>query len=83
MKKLFATMFLLTAFAVSTFAQFEKGKIYSNASLDGVGISYDKTHDFSFGLSGQFGYFVADNWLAVAEMLWQKEASLPTPLPGA
>ncbi|MBQ2199274.1 MAG: outer membrane beta-barrel protein [Bacteroidaceae bacterium] len=67
MKKLFATMFLLTAFAVSTFAQFEKGKIYSSASLDGVGISYDKTHDFSFGLSGQFGYFVADNWLAVAE----------------
>ena len=67
MKKLFVTFFLLTAFAVSSFAQFEAGKIYSSASLDGVGISYDKTHDFSFGFSGQFGYFVADDWLAAAE----------------
>ena len=67
MKKLFVTFFMLTAFAVSSFAQFEAGKIYSSASLDGVGISYDKTHDFSFGFSGQFGYFVADDWLAAAE----------------
>ena len=44
-------------------AQFEKGTKYANLSLTGFDMSYQKGSKFHFGLQGQAGYFVEQNWM--------------------
>lgn len=61
MKKIFAIM-LVAVMTLSAHAQFEKGTHYLNASLSGFNIGYDKS-DFAFGISGEYGYYVANNWM--------------------
>lgn len=61
MKKIFAIM-LMTVATLSASAQFEKGTHHLNASLSGLGIGFDKG-DFAFGLSGEYGYYIENNWM--------------------
>lgn len=61
MKKIF--MFLLMAvMTLGASAQFEKGTHYLGASLSGFGIGFSKG-DFTFGVNGEYGYYIADSWL--------------------
>ena len=55
-------LLLMTVMTLGAKAQFEKGTHYVNASLTGLGISYDKG-DFSFGIGTEYGYYIADNWM--------------------
>ena len=61
MKKFFVFM-LMAVMTLGANAQFEKGTHYVGASLSGFGIGYDKG-SFSFGINGEYGYFVADGWM--------------------
>ncbi|MBQ7511507.1 MAG: outer membrane beta-barrel protein [Prevotella sp.] len=66
MKKiaLFALALLLS---VTASAQFEKGKVYANASVSGFDFS-SQSEAFHFGLGGQVGYFLADDLMATAHV---------------
>lgn len=66
MKKLIFTLFALLVSA-SSFAQFERDKIYINASLTGAGLSYSSATDLNLGLNATAGLFIEDCWAAVAE----------------
>lgn len=61
MKKIFVAM-LMAMMTLGASAQFEKGTHYANASLSGFGIGFSKG-EFAFGLSGEYGYYIADNWM--------------------
>lgn len=68
MRKLLMTFAVLFAMSsLNGFAQFEKGKIFSGASLTGAGISYNSTTDLSLGLHAQAGYFFEQDWMLMAE----------------
>lgn len=55
------------AMALTASAQFEEGKFYTNASLDGLGVSYNGASGLKFGVSAQAGYFIVDNWMVLAK----------------
>lgn len=61
MKKVIFVL-LMTVSALGAHAQFNKGTHYANASLSGFGIGFENGN-FSFGLSGEYGYFIDDNWM--------------------
>ena len=62
MKKLFA-MAAALLISAGAHAQFEQGKLYMNASLTGLNMSYNGSEGFNFGVQGQLGYMVANDWL--------------------
>ena len=61
MKKIVLLLFM-AVMTLGAHAQFKKDTHYLNASLSGFGIGFDKGN-FSIGLSGEYGYYVADNWM--------------------
>lgn len=61
MKKIILMAFMALA-TLGAHAQFEKETHYLNASVSGFGIGFEKG-EFSFGLSGEYGYFIKDNWM--------------------
>lgn len=67
MKKLLFTMVLAAMCATSAFAQFEKGKWYTGASLAGAGLSYSKLTDLELNLAANAGYTLMDNFMVIAE----------------
>ena len=62
MKK-YVMALVLGLVSLSASAQFESGKKYANLSLTGLDMSYMKGSEFHFGLQGQGGYFVAQDWM--------------------
>lgn len=54
--------------SLSAQAQFEKGKKYVNASLASAGLSYSDYTKFALGFSAEAGYFLKDDWMALAEV---------------
>lgn len=62
MKKIILAL-LVAIVSVNANAQFEKGTKYINMSLTGLDMSYQKGQKFHFGLEGQAGYFVKQNWM--------------------
>jgi hypothetical protein len=64
-KKVLMTMMALVL-SVSTFAQFEKEKLYANASISGMNMSYSGADKWKFDLGSKLGYMIEDNWLATA-----------------
>ena len=62
MKKFFAMAAALLV-TMGAHAQFEQGKLYMNASLTGLNLSYNGANGFNMGAQGQMGYMVAKNWL--------------------
>lgn len=66
MKKICMVLVALTM-ALTASAQFEEGKFYTNASLDGLGMGYNGASGFKFGVSAQAGYCIVDNWMVLAK----------------
>ena len=62
MKKLFA-MAAALLISAGAHAQFEQGKLYMNASLTGLNMTYNGSEGFNLGVQGQLGYMVANDWL--------------------
>lgn len=67
MKKTLLIITMLIA-SLSAQAQFEKGKKYVNASLASAGLSYSDYTKFALGFSAEAGYFIDDDWMALAEV---------------
>lgn len=70
MKKL-AVMLVAILSSMAANAQFEAGKVYCGASLSGLNLSYNGTSELNLGIQGQVGYFVADNWMALAKASYE------------
>lgn len=61
MKKILMAI-VMVMLTLGAHAQFEKGTHYANASLTGLGIGFTKG-EFSFGFSGEYGYYIEDSWM--------------------
>lgn len=68
---------LLAVVSMSASAQFTKGTKYANATLSGMGMSYDTGRKFCFGLGVTGGYFFADSWMAKAQFDYGHEGGSP------
>ena len=62
MKKIIAILAMLTM-TIAANAQFEKGKKYLAGSFNSIGMSYNGSSDFQFGVDAHAGYFFLDNWM--------------------
>ncbi|MDO4160258.1 MAG: outer membrane beta-barrel protein [Prevotellaceae bacterium] len=70
MKKVIMLLAVLSM-ALSSYAQFEKGKYYVGASLTGLDLSYSGTEDFNVGLEAKAGYLLDDDWMLTAQLAFQ------------
>jgi len=68
MRKLFTTFVLAFVVVTSAFAQFEKGKKYLGADLNGLGISYSQQSDLTLNLGANAGYFFLDNLMLMGQV---------------
>lgn len=67
MKKLFSVLFAVLL-STQAFAQFEAYKTYIATSLSGLNLKYSGSDNWTFGLEGTAGYFVADSWMVVGRL---------------
>jgi len=67
MKKL-SVIIVALIMTLTASAQFEKDKLYVGASLTGLNLSYSGLDKLSLGIQGQVGYFLAENFMAYAQM---------------
>lgn len=67
MKQIILAIAFLLMGVGSSFAQFEAGKYYVGAGLQGVGLSYDSTNKFTFGAEADLGYMIERDWLVIAD----------------
>ncbi|MBR1469036.1 MAG: outer membrane beta-barrel protein [Prevotella sp.] len=74
MKKILAIL-AVAVMPLVAHAQFEQGKMYANASLTGLNLSYSGAEELSLGVQGQAGYFVADNILLYGLAGWNHQGS--------
>ena len=77
MKKKFAMFFAAMMVSLASHAQFEAGKTYVGASLSGFDLSYSGLAGGRLGLQGKAGYMMADNWMGVAQLSYDKQKSVP------
>ena len=68
MKKLLTVLALAFACSTAAFAQFEKGKKYLGADINGFGMSYSHESDFTLKCGGHAGYCVEDNLLVIGHI---------------
>ena len=68
MKKLLTVLTLAFACSTASFAQFEQGKKYLGADINGLGLSYSHESDVTLKLGGHAGYCVADNLLVIGHL---------------
>lgn len=69
MKKIVMIIFAL-AMTMTASAQFEEGKVYLNASLTGLDLSYSGADKFNLGVEAKAGYFFADDWMALGQVAY-------------
>lgn len=68
MKKVMFTLLLALMGVTSAFAQFEAGKFYLGADLQGVGISYSEYNKFHLGIDAHAGYMIDDDFLLIGDV---------------
>jgi len=76
-KKIFFLMMALVLSA-SSFAQFEKGTSYLNASLSGLDFNYTGEDKLKLDLTARCGYMIEDNWMALGVMDYNYRKNAPT-----
>ena len=69
---------ILGLVSLSANAQFERGTRYANLSMTGLDMSYMKNSKFHFGLEGQGGYFVAQDWMVGGKLGYDYVGGGPT-----
>lgn len=78
MKIAMTALCLLVCVAAS--AQFEKHKAYVGASLSGLNLSYNGAEKTSFGLEAKGGYLFDEDWMALAQLGYQKKTDVAATL---
>lgn len=68
MKKVLLSMLLAVISIASASAQFERGKCYLGAGLDGVGISYSEHNKLHIGLGAHAGYMIEDDFMLIGDL---------------
>jgi hypothetical protein len=63
--------------SVAANAQFEQGKGYLGASLTNVDLSYNGLNKGHFGLGAKAGYLIADDWMLLGQLDYQKTKDVP------
>ena len=77
MKKKIAMFIATMMVSLASHAQFEAGKTYVGASLSGLDLSYSGLGGGSFGIQGKAGYMLADNWMAIGQLSYDKQKNVP------
>lgn len=72
MKKILAII-AVAVLPLVAHAQFEQGKVYANAGLTSLNLSYSGSEKLSLGVQGQGGYFIADNVLLYGLAGWNHQ----------
>lgn len=76
MKKV--TLFIMALMiSVAASAQFEQGKGYLGASLTNLDLSYSGLTKGHFGLGVKAGYLIADDWMLLGQLDYQKTKDVP------
>jgi len=68
MRKKIMMMAAALMFSVASFAQFEEGKFYANASLSGFDLHYNKGEKWNMELGSKVGYMAADCLMLLANV---------------
>jgi hypothetical protein len=76
MKKI-ALFVVALVMSVAANAQFEQGKGYLGASLTNVDLSYNGLNKGHFGLGAKAGYLIADDWMLLGQLDYQKTKDVP------
>lgn len=76
MKKI-ALFVMALMLSVAANAQFEKGKGYLGASLSNLDLSYSGLKKGHFGIGVKAGYLFADDWMATAQLSYDKQKDVP------
>lgn len=66
-KKLLLTVVALMM-SVAGFAQFEQGKMYANANVSGMNLSYTGADKWKFDFGSKLGYMMEDSWMVTAQL---------------
>lgn len=77
MKKRLSMMLVALVVSLTSFAQFEKDKVYVGASLSGLNLNYNGSEKGSFGLDAKGGLFFADNLLLTSQLSYSKKNDVP------
>lgn len=87
MKKIMMTMVALVM-AIGVNAQylndkssdkvFSQGKFYAGVSASGASLSYHKGSDWNLNLQAKAGYLIADDWMIVGQLGYQKQTDVPS-----
>lgn len=76
MKKI-ALFVVALVMSVTASAQFEQGKGYLGASLTNIDLSYNGLNKGHFGLGAKAGYLIADDWMLLGQLDYQKTKDVP------
>ena len=76
MKKI-ALFVVALVMSVAANAQFEQGQGYIGASLTNVDLSYNGLNKGHFGLGAKAGYLIADDWMLLGQLDYQKTKDVP------
>ena len=76
MKKI-ALFVVALVMSVAANAQFEQGKGYLGASLTNVDLTYNGLNKGHIGLGAKAGYLIADDWMLLGQLDYQKTKDVP------
>lgn len=75
MKKKMVLLVAVLMTALTASAQFEQGKLYANAGFTGLDLNY--TSDWNLGVNAKVGYFFDDDWMVLADGMWNVREHAP------
>ena len=78
MKKKICLALVALLVSLTANAQFEKEKMYFNASLSGFNLRYSGNEKCNFGIQGTAGYFLEDNIMLLATVGYNKKTDVPS-----
>ncbi|MBQ8158599.1 MAG: outer membrane beta-barrel protein [Prevotella sp.] len=78
MKKKILFLMMVLTMSLSSFAQFEQGKAYLNASLSGLDLNFTGADKWKLDLTTRCGLMVEDNWMAMGVIEYNYRKHEPT-----
>lgn len=80
MKRKLTLLLVGLVMSVAANAQFEEGKKYVGSSLSSLNMSYNGSDKSSFGLQAKAGYFFMKDWMATAQLSYDKHKDVSAAL---